>query len=264
MRKVLASPFLINNFSIIVCVDRNTLSLSQTQVKMKDHKIIIAIDGHSSCGKSTIAKAVAVRFGYIFIDSGAMYRAVTLYALRNHLVIDGVVKQKELIQALPLIKIEFRYNTEMQKSDTYLNGENVENEIRQLPVSQNVSPVATIAEVRAAMVRQQQEMGKDKGIVMDGRDIGTVVFPEAELKLFVTASAEIRAARRFKELEAKGESVSYDEILQNVQERDFIDSTRENSPLKKAEDAIVLDNSTMTRDEQLNWVIKKVEERLTK
>ena len=229
---------------------------------MKDHKIIIAIDGHSSCGKSTIAKAVAVRFGYIFIDSGAMYRAVTLYALRNNLVIDGVVKQEELIQALPLIKIEFRYNTEMQKSDTYLNGENVENEIRQLPVSQHVSPVATIVEVRAAMVRQQQEMGKNKGIVMDGRDIGTVVFPEAELKLFVTASAEIRATRRFDELTAKGESVSYAEILQNVQERDFIDSTREASPLKKADDAIVLDNSTMTREEQLNWVIQKVEERL--
>ena len=229
---------------------------------MKDHKIIIAIDGHSSCGKSTIAKAVAVRFGYIFIDSGAMYRAVTLYALRNNLVIDGIVKQEELIQALPLIKIEFRYNTEMQKSDTYLNGENVENEIRQLPVSQHVSPVATIAEVRAAMVRQQQEMGKNKGIVMDGRDIGTVVFTEAELKLFVTASAEIRATRRFDELTAKGESVSYAEILQNVQERDFIDSTRETSPLKKADDAIVLDNSTMTREEQLNWVIQKVEERL--
>ena len=229
---------------------------------MKDHKIIIAIDGHSSCGKSTIAKAVAVRFGYIFIDSGAMYRAVTLYALRNNLVIDGIVKQEELIQALPLIKIEFRYNTEMQKSDTYLNGENVENEIRQLPVSQHVSPVATIAEVRAAMVRQQQEMGKNKGIVMDGRDIGTVVFPEAELKLFITATAEIRATRRFDELTAKGESVSYAEILQNVQERDFIDSTRETSPLKKADDAIVLDNSTMTREEQLNWVIQKVEERL--
>ncbi|HAH25246.1 MAG TPA: (d)CMP kinase [Prolixibacteraceae bacterium] len=225
-------------------------------------KIIVAIDGHSSCGKSTIAKAVAARFGYAFIDSGAMYRAVTLYALRHDLVADGQVKKDELIQALPQIKIEFRHNSSLQKSDTYLNGENVEEEIRQLPVSQNVSPVATIAEVRAAMVRLQKEMSKNKAIVMDGRDIGTVVFPEAELKLFVTATAEIRAKRRFDELTAKGETVSYDEILQNVQERDHIDSTREASPLRKADDALVLDNSAMTREEQLEWVIEKVKERL--
>jgi CMP/dCMP kinase len=229
---------------------------------MTNHKIVVAIDGHSSCGKSTIAKAVAAKFGYIFIDSGAMYRAVTLYALRNNLVTDGEVKKEELISALPQINIEFRYNPILQKSDTYLNGENVEEEIRQLPVSQNVSPVATIAEVRAAMVRLQQEMGKNKGIVMDGRDIGTVVFPEAELKLFVTATAEIRAKRRFDELTAKGETVSYAEILQNVQDRDHIDSTREASPLRKAKDALVLDNSTMSREEQLKWVIGKVEERL--
>jgi len=229
---------------------------------MTQSKIIIAIDGHSSCGKSTIAKAVAVRFGYVFIDSGAMYRAVTLFALRRNLIKDGVVDEQKLIKLLPEIKIEFRYNAEKQKSDTYLNGENVEDEIRQLPVSQNVSPVATIAEVRAEMVRQQQEMGKNKGIVMDGRDIGTVVFPEAELKLFVTASAEIRAQRRFDELTAKGEAVSYAEILQNVQERDRIDSTREASPLKKAADALVLDNSNMGRDEQLEWVVKLINERL--
>jgi cytidylate kinase len=229
---------------------------------MTQSKIIIAIDGHSSCGKSTIAKAVAVRFGYVFIDSGAMYRAVTLFALRRNLIKDGVVDEQKLIKLLPEIKIEFRYNPEKQKSDTYLNGENVEDEIRQLPVSQNVSPVATIAEVRAEMVRQQQEMGKNKGIVMDGRDIGTVVFPEAELKLFVTASAEIRAQRRFDELTAKGEAVSYAEILQNVQERDRIDSTREASPLKKAADALVLDNSNMGRDEQLEWVVKLINERL--
>jgi len=229
---------------------------------MTNHKIIVAIDGHSSCGKSTIAKAVAVRFGYIFIDSGAMYRAVTLFALRHQLISEGIVKEQELINLLPEIQIDFRYNTEKQKSDTYLNGENVEDEIRQLPVSQNVSPVATIAEVRAAMVYLQQEMGKNKGIVMDGRDIGTVVFPEAELKLFVTASAEIRAQRRFDELTAKGESVSYEEILQNVQERDRIDSTREASPLRKADNALVLDNSNMTREEQLEWVIGKVEESL--
>jgi len=229
---------------------------------MTQPRIIIAIDGHSSCGKSTIAKAVAARFGYVFIDSGAMYRAVTLFALRHNLIEDGRVKEQELISLLPEIKIEFRFNSEKQKSDTYLNGENVEDEIRQLPVSQNVSPVATIAEVRAEMVRQQQDMGKNKGIVMDGRDIGTVVFPEAELKLFVTASPEIRAQRRFDELTAKGEPVSYDEILQNVLERDHIDSTRETSPLRKADDALVLDNSHMTREEQLEWVVEKVEEKI--
>ncbi len=229
---------------------------------MTNHKIIVAIDGHSSCGKSTIAKAVAARFGYAFIDSGAMYRAVTLFALRHQLISEGTVNEQMLIGFLPEIQIEFRYNPEKQKSDTYLNGENVEDEIRQLPVSQNVSPVATIAEVRAAMVRLQQEMGKNKGIVMDGRDIGTVVFPKAELKLFVTASAEIRAQRRFDELTAKGEPVSYAEILQNVQERDRIDSTREASPLRKADDALILDNSNMTREEQLVWVIGKVEESL--
>ena len=231
---------------------------------MTKPKIIIAIDGHSSCGKSTIAKAVAIRFGYIFIDSGAMYRAVTLYALRHNLVADGVLNQAELIRSLSDIKIEFRYNPEIEKSEMHLNGENVETEIRQLPVSQNVSPVATVAEVRKAMVRLQQEMGVNKGIVMDGRDIGTVVFPEAELKLFVTASPEIRAQRRFHELTAKGESVSFDEILANVIERDHIDSTREASPLKKADDALVLDNSHMTREEQLDWVIAKVEACLNK
>lgn len=229
---------------------------------MTNHKIVVAIDGHSSCGKSTIAKAVATRFGYIFIDSGAMYRAVTLYALRNNLAANGDVNRNELIDSLPHIKIEFRYNPILQKSDTYLNGENVEDEIRQLPVSQNVSPIATIAEVRASMVRLQQEMGKNKGIVMDGRDIGTVVFPDAELKFFVTASTEIRAKRRYDELMEKGETVSYAEILQNVQERDHIDSTREASPLRKADDALVLDNSSITRKEQLEWVIGKVEERL--
>jgi cytidylate kinase len=229
---------------------------------MNQHKIVVAIDGHSSCGKSTIAKAVATKFGYIFIDSGAMYRAVTLYALRHNLVTDAQVNREELIRSLPQIKVEFRYNSAKQKSDTFLNGENVEEEIRQLPVSQNVSPVATIAEVREAMVCLQQEMGRNKGIVMDGRDIGTVVFPDAELKLFVTATAEIRAKRRFDELTAKGEDVSYSEILENVQERDRIDSTREASPLRKADDALVLDNSTMSREEQLEWVIGKVEEKL--
>lgn len=229
---------------------------------MTNHKIVVAIDGHSSCGKSTIAKAVAAKYGYVFIDSGAMYRAVALYALRHNMVADGELKKEELVDALSQIKIEFKYNPVSKKSDTFLNGENVEEEIRQLPVSQNVSPVATIAEVRAAMVRLQQEMGKNKGIVMDGRDIGTVVFPEAEFKLFVTATAEIRAQRRFDELIAKGEDVSFAEILKNVKERDFIDSTREASPLRKADDALVLDNSYLTREEQMEWVIGKVEERL--
>ena len=229
---------------------------------MTNKKIVVAIDGHSSCGKSTIAKAVAAKFGYIFIDSGAMYRTVTLFALRHNLIAVGSVKRQELIGLLAEIHIEFRYNPEKQTSATYLNGENVEEEIRQLTVSQNVSQVAVIAEVRAAMVQLQREMGKNKGIVMDGRDIGTVVFPEAELKLFVTASVEIRAQRRFDELKAKGEKVSYEEILENVQERDYIDSNRKASPLKKADDALVLDNSHMTRDEQLVWVIGKVQEKL--
>lgn len=229
---------------------------------MTTQKIIIAIDGHSSCGKSTIAKSLAAKLGYIFIDSGAMYRAVTLFALRNKLISGNNVDRKALIKLLPDIRIEFRYNQTTQKSDTYLNGENVEEEIRQLPVSQNVSPVATIAEVRAAMVRLQKGLGKNKGIVMDGRDIGTVVFPEAELKFFVTASAEIRARRRFDELIAKGETVSYAEILKNVEERDRMDSNRKASPLRKADDALVLDNSDMTREEQMEWVTDRVEEKL--
>lgn len=234
--------------------------MPETFSEMTNRKLIIAVDGHSSCGKSTIAKAVAAKLGYIFIDSGAMYRAVTLFALRENLIIEGNVDREKLVNLLPEIHIEFRYNPEAQKSDTYLNGENVEEEIRQLPVSQNVSPVATIAEVRKAMVRLQQEMGKNKGLVMDGRDIGTVVFPEAELKLFVTARPEVRAQRRFDELTAKGETVQFAEILENVLERDRIDSTREVSPLRKADDAVVLDNSDMTREEQLDWVMKRVEE----
>ena len=227
---------------------------------MTNHKIIVAIDGHSSCGKSTIARALAAKLGYIFIDSGAMYRAVTLFALRNNLISDGEVNREELIDSLPEIKIEFRYNPELHKSEMFLDGENVEEEIRQLPVSQNVSPVATITEVRQAMVKLQRKLGENKGIVMDGRDIGTVVFPEAELKLFVTASTEIRAKRRFDELTAKGETVSFDEILENIQERDRIDTTRSVSPLRKADDALVLDNSYLSRKEQLDWVIAKVKE----
>ena len=226
--------------------------------QLGNSKIVIAIDGHSSCGKSTVAKELAKRLGYIYLDSGAMYRSVTLFALRNNLASDGVVDESGLIARLNEISIDFRYNPQGQQNETYLNGENVEKEIRQLWVSGYVSPVATIRDVRQEMVKQQRDMGKNKGIVMDGRDIGTVVFPKAELKIFMTASAEVRAQRRYDELIAKGELVSFDEILQNVQERDRIDSTREVSPLKQADDALVLDNSFLSREEQLAWVIDQV------
>lgn len=229
---------------------------------MNSKKIIIAIDGHSSCGKSTVAKQIAKHFHYRFIDTGAMYRAVTLFALRNNLAASGQVDTAGLVSKLNEIHIDFKFNEQTGISDVWLNGENVEQEIRQLPVSNHVSPVATIKEVRQAMVAQQQEMGREKGIVMDGRDIGTVVFPNAELKLFMTASAEIRAKRRFDELQAKGETVDFADILQNVTERDRIDSTRAESPLIQAPDAIVLDNSHITRDEQLQWAIQLVQTKL--
>lgn len=225
---------------------------------MTTKKIIIAIDGHSSCGKSTVAKELAKLLGYIYIDSGAMYRVVTLFAIRNGLINNKIPDEKKLTEALKQVKITFRWDEKTGKNTTYLNGENVEEEIRQVTVSENVSPVSTIAGVRAEMVKQQRENGKNKGIVMDGRDIGTVVFPDAELKIFMTASPEIRAKRRFDELQGKGQQVDFDEILKNVIERDRIDSTRETSPLRKADDAVVLDNSNLTRAEQLDWVIKKV------
>jgi len=224
---------------------------------MTDRKIIIAIDGHSSSGKSTLSKDLAVKLKYNYIDSGSMYRTVTLFAIRNNLIKDGVVDRQKLIEQLSNISITFKYNPEQQKSDTCLNGENVENEIRGLEVSNQVSPVATIKEVRKAMVKIQKELGKDKGIVMDGRDIGTVVYPEAELKIFVTTSPEIRAKRRFDELISKGDSVTFEEVLKNVEERDYIDQNRTESPLKKAPDSIVLDNGNMTREEQLNWALTK-------
>ena len=228
--------------------------------KADNNKIVIAIDGHSSCGKSTVAKQLAKQLGYIYLDSGAMYRAVTLFALRNQLAGHGKVDEQGLIDRLEEIKIEFRFNEATKQNDTYLNGENVEDEIRQLPVANHVSPVATIREVRQAMVRQQQAMGENKGIVMDGRDIGTVVFPDAELKIFMTASPEVRAQRRYDELTEKGKQVSFEEILKNVQDRDRIDSGRKESPLKQADDALILDNSTISREEQLKWVIEKVKE----
>ncbi|MBR5687327.1 MAG: (d)CMP kinase [Prevotella sp.] len=228
-------------------------------------KITIAIDGHSSCGKSTMAKDLARRIGYIYVDTGAMYRAVTLYALRNDLFAnEGEVKLDELQQQMDNIRISFALNEETGKPDTYLNDECVEGEIRGMEVSSVVSVIAAIPFVREALVAQQQQMGKDKGVVMDGRDIGTVVFPDAELKVFVTATAEVRAERRYKELLGKGEEADYDEILKNVQERDYIDSHREVAPLRPADDAILLDNSELTIPEQNEWLyneyLKKVEE----
>ncbi len=221
-------------------------------------KITIAIDGHSSCGKSTMAKDLARKLGYVYVDTGAMYRAVTLYALRHQLITpDGTLLADELIAALPDIHISFRYNAETGRPDTYLNGELVEKDIRTQEVSNHVSPVAAIGQVREAMVAQQQQMGQEGGIVMDGRDIGTVVFPHAELKVFVTASAEVRAQRRFKELQEKGMPADYDDILRNVQERDYIDSHREVSPLRQADDALLLDNSSLTIEEQNQWLLEQ-------
>lgn len=221
-------------------------------------KITIAIDGHSSCGKSTMAKDLARKIGYVYVDTGAMYRAVTLYALRNNMFdTDGGIKEDELKSRMGDISISFRLNTATGRPDTYLNGENVEPEIRTMQVSNRVSPIAALPFVRQALVAQQQAMGKEKGVVMDGRDIGTVVFPDAELKVFVTASAEVRAQRRYDELKAKGMEADYNDILKNVQERDYIDSHRPTSPLRKADDAIELDNSNMTVDEQNDWLMEK-------
>ncbi len=223
-------------------------------------KITIAIDGHSSCGKSTMAKDLAREVGYVYVDTGAMYRSVTLFALRNGLFTADGIDEETLRQRMPEIKISFKFNAETGRPDTYLNGELVEQEIRTMEVSNHVSPIATLGFVREAMVAQQQQMGKDKGVVMDGRDIGTVVFPDAELKVFVTASAEVRAQRRYDELKGKGMEADYDEILKNVQERDYIDSHREVSPLKKADDAIELDNSNMTIAEQKQWLLDRFNE----
>ncbi len=221
-------------------------------------KITIAIDGYSSCGKSTMAKNLAREIGYIYIDTGAMYRAVTLYALkRQQLTVNRTVKSIELEREMPLITVSFAVNHETGHPDTFLNGENVEQEIRTMEVSNNVSQIAALPFVRSALVAQQQRMGADKGVVMDGRDIGTVVFPDAELKIFVTASAEVRARRRFDELKAKGISADYSDILKNVQERDYIDSHREVSPLRKAPDAIELDNSNLTIAQQQEWLMQQ-------
>lgn len=225
-------------------------------------KITIAIDGFSSCGKSTMAKDLAREVGYIYVDTGAMYRAVTLFAMRNDVFdAEGNIDEARLKALLPDVKLTFQLNNETKLPEVCLNGENVERYIRTLEVSQHVSPIAALPFVREKLVEQQQAMGKEKGIVMDGRDIGTVVFPNAELKIFVTASAEIRAQRRFKELEAKGMPADFDEILQNVEQRDYIDTHRETSPLRQADDALVLDNSHLTIADQKVWLMEKFNER---
>lgn len=223
-------------------------------------KITIAIDGFSSCGKSTMAKDLARKIGYVYVDTGAMYRAVTLFALRNRLFReDGSVMAEALERHMNEIRISFKFNPEAGRPDTYLNGECVEREIRGMEVSSHVSPIAAIPFVREALVAQQQQMGRDKGVVMDGRDIGTTVFPNAELKIFVTASAEVRARRRYDELKAKGQPADLAEILANVQQRDYIDTHRDVSPLKKADDAIELDNSHISIDEQNAWLMQQFE-----
>lgn len=220
------------------------------------NKITIAIDGFSSTGKSTVAKQLAKALGYIYVDTGAMYRAVTFYAMDKGLINESDFNVEALIYQLPKISISFKFNEALGFAEVYLNGKNIEKKIRTLEVSSFVSKVAAISEVRQKLVEQQQKMGQDKGVVMDGRDIGTVVFPEAELKLFMTASAETRAKRRYQELLERGEQVSYEDVLANVQERDHIDSTREDSPLTKAKDAIEIDNSNMTLDEQFNKIFQ--------
>lgn len=215
--------------------------------------LIIALDGHSSCGKSSFAKTIAKELGYIYLDSGAMYRAVTLFAMQQGFIQHKKVDKAILVKHLPSIDIEFRFNDKTLKHETYLNGLNVEEKIRSMEVSDNVSEVSKIKEVRSRLVALQQKMGEKKGIVMDGRDIGTVVFPNADIKLFMTASLEVRAQRRFKELQDKGVSVSMEEVSNNLAQRDYLDQNRAESPLRKADDALILDNSNMTPAQQLEW-----------
>ena len=225
-------------------------------------KIVIAIDGHSSCGKSTMAKALARKIGYVYVDTGAMYRAVTLYALRHGMIdAEGRVDEQTLEASMDQVKVSFTLNAETRIPETCLNGENVEHDIRGMEVSAHVSAIAALPFVRRVMEAQQKAMGRDKGIVMDGRDVGTVLFPDAELKIFVTATAEVRARRRYNELTAKGMDADYDEILKNVQQRDYIDSHREVSPLRKADDALELDNSNITLQQQDEWLMQRYLER---
>ena len=223
-------------------------------------KITIAIDGFSSTGKSTIAKQLAKHLCYVYVDTGAMYRAVTYFAMQNGYITANFFDKQTLINSLSFIKLHFEFNPELGFAEMYLNDANIEKEIRTLEVSNFVSLVAEVSEVRAKLVEKQQEMGKGKGIVMDGRDIGTVVFPNAELKIFMTASSETRARRRFDELKDKGQAVSFEEVLKNVEQRDYIDTHRDDSPLVKADDAIEIDNSYLTREEQFNAVLEMVDE----
>lgn len=225
-------------------------------------KIIIAIDGFSSTGKSTVAKRLAKHLSYLYVDTGAMYRAVTLFAMRENLISETIFDRKELVARLPEIHLNFKVDTAVGFAKIYLNGACVEQEIRHLKVAKHVSQVAEISEVREKLVEQQQKMGLEKGIVMDGRDIGTVVFPEAELKIFMNASPKERAMRRYKELRANKDEVTYEEVLQNVTERDHIDTNREDSPLRKAKDAVEIDNSALTEDQQFELILKLVQERL--
>lgn len=228
-------------------------------MKNQTQKIVIAIDGFSSCGKSTFAKAIAARLGYIFIDTGAMYRAVTLYALEQGAILDGKVDEAAVVALLPEVNISFRFNAKRGASDVYVNGELAEGKIRSIEVSNCVSSVSSIREVREKLVAMQQQMGRERGVVMDGRDIGTVVFPDAELKIFMTAEPKVRAERRYAELTAKGDKVTMEEILENVISRDKADMERAISPLRQAEDAVVLDNSYMTVEEQMAWFMERYE-----
>ncbi|PXY00753.1 (d)CMP kinase [Marinifilum breve] len=229
-------------------------------MNISDKKLIIAIDGHSSCGKSTVAKDLAKKINYTYIDSGAMYRVVTLFAMRNALINNEKVDENKLSHLIDQVSISFQYNDEKQRHETFLNGELVEDEIRSLDVSNNVSLIAKIKFVREKMVAFQRELSKGGGVIMDGRDIGTVVFPNAELKIFMTADVEVRAIRRYKELKDKGEEISLDDIRENVKKRDFIDENRDESPLRKAEDAIVLNNSKLSKEEQLDWIVERMNE----
>ena len=223
-------------------------------------KIVIAIDGFSSCGKSTFAKAIAARLGYIFIDTGAMYRAVTLYALQQGAIRSGIVDEDAVVALLGDVEITFRFNPKRGASDIYVNGDLAEDKIRSIEVSNCVSGVSSIREVREKLVAMQQQMGHDRGVVMDGRDIGTVVFPDAELKIYMTADARVRAERRYAELKAKGDDVTLDEILENVISRDNADMTRTISPLRRADDAVELDNSYMSVEEQMAWFMERYEQ----
>jgi cytidylate kinase len=227
-----------------------------------DKKITIAIDGFSSTGKSTVAKQLAKELGYVYVDTGAMYRAVTLYVMRHLFVTETNFDVEAILRHLPFISLKFIFDEKLGYGEIYLNKENVEKEIRLMEVSRNVSRVATISKVREMLVKQQQEMGKDKGVVMDGRDIGTVVFPDADLKLFMTASTQTRAERRYKELCERGNEVEFNEVLENVKERDYLDSTREDSPLIKAKDAIEIDNSELTLEEQFEKVVKLAKDKI--